>query len=420
MSEIKNTYSNVIFFGDSQSDIGNVPTTSICREEIEYRLVTALCYVPISNPVDSKTSKTYQLPGTIDEKYRFNYPDVNHFAQFTNGVPLINGYERESSSLGWTHYFVSNASNTGLISENNLYTWTFLKEFGLKNKLSNVNYSWVSALSDQHCYRLDFWNDPTPFTKSKSNSDQIFKRQNSFRENPKAFGKMVEIVVPASSKQVELFKEDLKNNSIEVNDKTLYLIWTGANDVSLAFTQTFFIKHFLKNNIFKAVMNSIPHKIASTCNNSLISTLINSGANPKHIAIVSQYNVGMIPAMMIKFKLTKYWQKKLFTFTIGTLINIFNRRLKRKTAILQAKYPDITFEFIDIKNVFDKLTKKGGPFYEKFGIGYIHENMNKVKNGGAVDAEGYMYWDGLHFASPAQQVVANEVLSHLAGESVSR
>jgi len=413
VSQIKQKYSNVIFFGDSQTDIGNVPTSSVCRKENEYRLLTSLCYVPISNPVDNKKLKIYQVPGTVEEQFRFNYPDIQYYSQFQHHPPLLNNFERKSSSIGWAHYFIENAVNAGLITEHNLYNWSYAMEYGLEKRQSNMNYSWVSALSNKKCHRLDFWIDSTPFLEPESTTEQILKRQKSFRDNPSDFDKLIKLAVPASGRQVELFKEDLKNSKIEVDDRTLYIIWTGANDTALAFSQTFKLKSFLKNNIFRAVKSVIPDEIAGDNKSSVLNSLIQSYAKPKHIIVVSQYNVGMIPGMMKKFNLKKRWQKKIFTYLTGLLINTFNRKIKKRISILQSKHAELSIEFINIKDVIDKLTAKNGPFYEKFGIAFIDENMSRIEKGQGVDAEGYMYWDSEHLASSGQQVIANEVLKHI-------
>jgi hypothetical protein len=81
-------YSNVIFFGDSQSDIGNVPSSNILiaanklknKKEVTVdgainQVLSNLSYIPISNPVKLSGSNKFKVPCS-DEK--FNHPNISY------------------------------------------------------------------------------------------------------------------------------------------------------------------------------------------------------------------------------------------------------------------------------------------------------------------------------------------------------
>ena len=59
-------YSNVVVFGDSLSDIGNMPESYDVYDSDMKNALALNLYVPISNPVISQdgTSETYKVPGT--------------------------------------------------------------------------------------------------------------------------------------------------------------------------------------------------------------------------------------------------------------------------------------------------------------------------------------------------------------------
>jgi phospholipase/lecithinase/hemolysin len=420
IKEKNRAYSNVIFFGDSLSDIGNIPQSSILNPE-KYPDLSLLSYVPISNPVINIISGTdteeFQVPGTTDKKNKYKYPDIKLIDSELFKQPLLNGNRRQSRSLSWTQYFVNMAFERGMLKTKSLYPWTrvYSSNFKPADNLYSVDYAWASALAGKDCHNFNF----APIGNNIS-TKEIYLKQKMFREKSSDKKLLFNIPIPGAARQAEMFNCDLKDKKIYVDSKTLYIIWIGANDISKAFSKlykTFSIKSFL--SFYRQINSTIPDKIAGNNDNSVLYKLIHSNAKPKNIIIMSQFNLGITPEAFIECgtignTFLEHGVAGLFSLMTST----FNSSLQDK--IKSFKKPnEVSIKFLDLHGRLTNLESdhfwnplsSPGPFNSKYGKDYLTDHLRQMQKGNAGNALEYLFWNEAHLSSPGQQFIANELLT---------
>ncbi|MCP4176446.1 MAG: hypothetical protein GY756_01660 [bacterium] len=424
-------YSNVIIFGDSQSDIGNVPSSDILidvektkkREGqtvdgVINQILSNLSYIPVSNPIIAE--KTYKVPGTSEV---FNNPPLDSLNSYKYPLPLLNGYNRESASVNWTQYFMNMAHDNTLIKYRDITPWTWLydKTKNERQRFENisVNYSWCGAQSNDDCRHVVYFKKPwkIPFDSKETplSLDEIFNRQKRFREKPVQIDYLHDLAVPGVCRQIKIFNDDINNGRVKVDDDTLYIIWTGANDIGNVF-----------NELTEGSLCSLPKRWKVFNENKLskelpklavkaLKDLIESPLTSKNIIVLSQYNIGMLPmigSILGKYKLNYKYLRQIIASILSKGAENYNSYLREKIEDLNKEIGlDITF--IDLLPIFNRLSKKGCIFNKKFGKSFMSGNADKLIKGQGVDVSGYMFWDSQHLSSLGQQVIAHQVYNSI-------
>ncbi|MEM9242860.1 MAG: hypothetical protein AAGA27_02230 [Pseudomonadota bacterium] len=420
-------YSDILVIGDSQSDIANGPENQTLIDPIADKIATNL-YVPISNPVNPQ--KDNILPSL--SKKGFKFPVVsNHFIMTLPPQADICASgkcsKRKYLPLNWVSYFLYNAQKKNLItSPIDLRPWIIQYKQPITNASLNqsVDYAWYSAMSGNTCNRFDY--TPTPCTSTKypnnlSNSlyyGQKYYRDNQSKNNAKANIELREktVIIPGAQQQVALFKSDLKNHRIKVNSDTLYIVWSGSNDISLAFS-TYLGIHILQ--FIKQIRHTIPDKIANTNNQqSVVSQLINLGA--KNILVVGQYNLGFTPTlftMLPNVIRNNSVMKSIVISFVGFLTSCFNASLKKNLAAYHLKYPNIHIAYVDIATPIKQQLSRNNAvnYYNTLGQRCEDTAVSDIKNGDAVncyDAPSHPlgWWNNSHVATQLNQLIAYSIL----------
>ncbi|HJO95432.1 MAG TPA: SGNH/GDSL hydrolase family protein [Victivallales bacterium] len=421
-------YSNVIIFGDSQSDIGNVPCSDILvdvektkKQEgqtvdgVINQILSNLSYVPVSNPVNPH-NKSFKVPGS-DEV--FKHPDISSLNSHKYSLPLLNGCNRESASVNWTQYFMNMAYDNGLIKDKDIAPWGWLydKTENEKRKFDNIsiNYSWCGAQSNDDCRHVVYFKKPwkIPFD-SKENPlslEDVFNRQKKFRKNPVQIDYLHDLAIPGTCRQIKIFNDDVHNGRVNVNNDTLYIVWTGANDIGNVFNEltegslTSLPKRWKNFNKDK-LSGKLPELAVNTLNE-----LIKSPTKTKNIIVLSQYNIGMLPMIgniLGKFKLNFKYSRQIIASILSKGAENYNRYLEMKVDELN-RQSDFNIVFIDLLPIFNKLSKKGCIFNRKFGRSFMSDNVDKLTKGQGAEISDYLFWDSQHLSSLGQQVIAYQV-----------
>lgn len=199
--------------------------------------------------------------------------------------------DREFRSINWTEYFVYNAVLRGLLAPDaDFRPWLVQFKEATVSIRQSVNYAFVSALSDGECANFNLTRLPcTPGGKSLQES--VFDAQKQYRDNQSDSDTDLNrdrrsvVIVPALGKQIEMFEADLNSGQVEVNDRTLFIMYTGANDISDAFFKFLDGKRTFADFLL-ALNVTIPRKIAGARDqNSGVNLLLELGA--KNIAAIS-------------------------------------------------------------------------------------------------------------------------------------
>jgi hypothetical protein len=395
---VTKVYSNVYIFGDSQSDIGNIPESNrhITKASLEdSNLILNLkevdgstkrsseiavgnyiqnTYVPYSTPESTKLT-SYSIPIISANKNQKNDQNIlmptkanikawesNRFAQ-----PTINGNERKTISLNWVNLLLQRLQNDSAIETEtnvdgeevvNIRPWAYnymLFKYPQDNlgrdpqtgniSKTSINYAWISAQSDESVWNFCFINFQKPVNGAVTD-DKIYAQQQQFRNyqfeteydnsktgmhfnplnpdkidinNLSPIDSLANVYVPSTMRQIEMFNNDYRNHRIAPTDSSLYILYTGANDIANIDSNLSGSSVQKIKKVKNVIENDIPNLIASYEETGtaltgksvlvkLINTLKSQLNNPKgkvnldNIVVIGQYNVGAIPASLNALK----------------------------------------------------------------------------------------------------------------------
>jgi hypothetical protein len=422
----KTFFSNVIIFGDSQSDIGNGPEnlTIYDQSSASSPHYAANIYVPISNPVN--TEKDIILPklpikfppmnGVQDERFTLTLP---------NKLPLCHQdhcYRKAFRSLNWSEYFIYNAVEQNIVhSPADFRPWVIQYHRADDPSIhQSVNYAWYAAMSTGQCHRFDYTVCPCTMDHLTL-SDSVYHAQNKYRyhQTTDNMAKNMELrhalIIPSTQKQIQMFKNDLVHHKVIVNNRTLYIVWTGANDIAAAFTKMQ-KKQISKSNFFQTLTRDIPTTIAGKNNHSIVQQLLSIGA--KHIIIVGQYNLDLVPGILTEYK-TKTQRLK----AVKAMMRISHAYNAALYQIIKTSYSPVLVQFVDIETPINELIFKKHMFFsylQTLGESCInHTNQNKFMEGDAVSCfTGDVnfpigWWNDFHLSTQLNQVIAHAILTAL-------
>ncbi|MEM9243031.1 MAG: SGNH/GDSL hydrolase family protein [Pseudomonadota bacterium] len=424
------TYSNMMFFGDSQTEIGNGPENlTLYNSQSSSDGIAINVYVPISNPVNTETDSML-----VDG---LEFPPTTSISDFTMTLPPqlsicdANGIcsARYFRSINWVEYFIYNATlnNRNLITPPiDLRPWIIQYSQSSPGTINqSVDYAWYSALSNDSCIYPNY----TPVTCPTNLASGLYNAQENYRVgqsptdpvgNRNLFNT---VIIPNTQKQVELFADDLENNRVKVNDKTLYIIWTGANDLSVGFGQFIACRiQTPENNCLDTWTTyrnvTIPNEIAGpNNNNSVVNRLISLGA--KHIFVIGQYDLGLTPEA----------GDARFIFPFSEWTSEFNNALKTDIEQIATNNASsgVTVKYIDIQDPINLAVAPGTGYAltvaasEKCDMpsGNAETIATKLLQGDAVsctqdvDPKPIGWWNNAHISTQLNQVVANAVLNNV-------
>ncbi|MDR4460555.1 MAG: SGNH/GDSL hydrolase family protein [Nitrospirales bacterium] len=423
----KRNFSNVIFFGDSLTDFGNGPDSlTFDGEPLDGEYFTSISgifnniYVPMSNPVNRRHDRI--LPGT-----HLRFPPTKVGTRLFRltlppQLPLCSNQgcvEKTHRSLNWTEYFVYNGVLEGVLAGMaDLRPWiiqfndTPLSEVSIRQ---SVNYAFYSALSGEGCANVNLFPLSCTFD-GKSLQESIFTRQNEYRTNQSETDAEANavlrstIIIPAFHTQIDLFEADRDLRQVEINDHTLVIVYTGANDLGAAFFQ-------LENGIitpeefFVEIAVTIPGKIAEG-----IERLMSLGA--KNILVLGQFNLGLTPRVLADVEGPE--ARHEVASEIGALVKIFNGSLKERIENFESK----RIVFVDIQtpiqNAADTLFIGGqAGYYFSIGEQCVDATAGIIQQGKAASCFSkdvplpIGFWNLSHLATQYNQLIAAAVLENL-------
>lgn len=259
-------FSNLIVFGDSLSDVGNFPESSqIWWNPHAPKVLSntvAQFYVPFSNPVNTKTNNPYLAKQARIENSK---------------IP------RRYRSMNWVQYFLMSAKNKKLIASDFVAPSNLLNINKIPHTIS-FNYAWGYAASSRNCV------NPYYQPIKSCNANSIFQARKNYERDPSKEN-YVKIEIPGLFQQIQLFMQDNRSHTVSVNENTIYIFWTGGNDLIIA------------NNALKNHANPLPilqFMLGKTAAHEIknISRLIQFlpiNLRPKKVYVFELFNPALTP-----------------------------------------------------------------------------------------------------------------------------
>ena len=427
----KRDFSNVIFFGDSLTDIGNIPESLTLEGDTSGDGLFTNLYVPIANPLNPLRDRI--LPGLP-----LFFPPTNggNFF-FTQTLPpqlelcstQKGCVKRRFRSINWTQYFMYNAVLRSLVAPGaNFRPWTeqFHTPIDQVTIRQSVNYAFGGALSGGGCSN---WNQtimfPTCTPTDESLSKSLFNSQQFYRDNQSETEGIVNrerrnaIIIPGLRKQIELFAEDKVGGRVKVNDDTLYVIYTGANDLSVAFLA--FVNGGSFEEFLFALNVTIPSEIAGKANpTSGVNSLLDLGA--KHILVIGQFNLGLTPTLLNMADVETVLEKHEVAAAFAELLAMFNHSLQNRIQEFDNKrigYVDIQGPIREAADSFLIGFRRG--YFRTIGERCIDDTQGRIERGEAASCFTRRdvnipvgFWNDSHLGSQYYQLIANAVLSRFS------
>lgn len=404
-------YSRVIVFGDSLSDIGNMPESPNIIEPA-FNTLALNIYVPISNPYINGNPKNYTLVTNGKQ-----YPFPNHAPQPQPPLHVNDKtVTRRAYSLAWPQYFTGRAVGNKLLKSAEIWPWSWWKTHKSSNPNLSIDYAWAGAVTDNLCRDFSYQH-PTKNCDAKS----ILAGQAAYTAKGfgKAGGKTVSAVqVPGLGRQVELFMRDSHDHPNIAQTDTLYAVLIGGNDLNLALMD-------LKQHKILSAFGRVLHNSAKQIRISLEALIDKRGA--RHIVLFNLFNTSQIPYIQ-----TSIWQSKLipierkasFIKFSKLMTDIYNRELKFVVHRINRRYNsngqqvDIQlFDFYDVMQGVQNLPAFSSQKtlyqtclgFSKTRPASYYASANNCTDG----SDKYLFWNGAHPAMYLDQVIADKLVTQL-------
>ncbi|MCL1127929.1 hypothetical protein [Shewanella surugensis] len=458
------TFSNIMVFGDSQSDMNNFPQSLYYNHDsgsISPYGISGNLYNSVSEPITSTLFSPIS-PGTLTFPEISTHYNIINLSSDTQSICTASSddnvddascYDREASSVGWLQYLTYNglSNNYTLFDTIELSSWVaYTAEGNGIDKLS-INYAWYGALSrPTGCYN----DDHTALSdRSCSDGKEIYALQATYRSSQilddgippisaaDSYALEKTVAVPTLYQQVtELFLPNLEADYNIVDKDTLYVFYSGANDLSAVFFE--WIEGKIDFDTFiESIWTTIPEYMIGTSDSAvqtMLSGLNSQGQEKGNIIMFPQFNLGIIPDFNYYFAaqgITLPPEKlKVLAESLGELIKVYNERVKLLTYLTASEYafmfsesnPKWYFYYLD--NLYDNMETLA--FSDDYSTTFANTCgddstvVTIIPLGSATDClnsngDPYLFWNTEHLASPGQQIIAQSALDWLsAGETI--
>lgn len=402
------TYSRIVFFGDSLSDIGNMPE-SPNLVEATYKQIALNLFVPISNPIFNPKEKSYTVVGT---SHTHQFPE--HAPQPQPPLTLKKESQaRGVYSLNWTQYFVQDAKEAHLLRDATVWPWFWWKTHPHHPDEMSINYAWAGAVTDNGCRDFMYQHPSKTCNEVSILAGQAAYRQAGF--NPKKQASVGVVQVPGIDRQIQLFLQDSVKSPELADANTLYVILIGGNDLNLSL---FDLKehHFISG--FTRVLGGASKRVWQG-----IQTLVNE-RGARHIVLFNLFDTSQLPYLQTEIWKTgvmpiKY--KPTFISFSRKMTMLYNKQLAKVVHDIQRRYNhkvdiqlfDLFKTMGDAQNLSTFSSAKTlyqtclGASMDR-PISY-YTDLNVCRQGD----DRYLFWNGAHPASYLHQIIADKLVGQL-------
>jgi len=396
-------FSNMIVFGDSLSDIGNVPENQAFYHDLTKPATLSNLetnfYVPVANPVNPAGYTISFIP--------YHLPNfVLHNAPYLPVQPKLDNVERSNRSIIWNELFLSDAYQAGITKSQNLIPWANLEtaQPPIPNStLYSVNYAWVGAISDQGCFNDD-WQPQSICTKSAI----LAARKNYLEHRTDANYKKE--LLPGLLTQEQLLIQDIQAHKVSVDKNTLYTLWIGGNDMSNDFNH-------LEHGALKDRITALKKLVFSTSWHVFQALKVlhtTPDIQAKHIYVFNIFDPSLLPRI-------HQWNKTLQLLGKG-FVDVYNTGLQLDINMISTLYPQTSVHIVPVHTWTLQMAKAQG-IYKSLGfdkhVGQACE-LSKPLSGSYLtpqtsleNCQGFMFWNSIHPAFPLEQILGYQLLQEV-------
>jgi phospholipase/lecithinase/hemolysin len=386
-------FDHVIFFGDSLSDIGDMPMSPALIEPATKQIALNL-YVPISNPI-IPNGPDYTVPLT---NIKLPYPVAS-----PTPMPMMDShgqiFPRLYHSLNWTQFFLTQAQREGLVSDQQpLVPWVWWRWYS--RRVRSIDFAFAGATSQNNCRDFEYQH-PNPFCTATS----VFNAQRPYRlagfTQIKAKANTVNgVQVPGLNKQVSFFIQAAKKHPGLATNNTLYIIFVGGNDLNLGLlnlTQ----HHYLAT--LTALFHGMQHNVSTA-----ISTL-EKQVGAQHIVVMNLFDMRLTPYLHTNIEkiqhMTPKQKRQLLALTHAS-VSLYNHELTTMVSHYNLLHQHILGQpvhvtYFDTTSAVNDLAKS--PAFSNPATQYqmcLQTNMPASyyakQNTCQLGDAKYLFWNGAH------------------------
>lgn len=372
--------SNLIVFGESLSDGGNFPESANIwwnpSSEKTMSNAVAQFYVPFSDPVDTSTLTTARP--TLDDRY------LSKQAGITGQTS-----PRKYRSISWPQFFLAMTTATHITKSDIISPSHLLSTRQIPADYS-FNYAWGYSTSGKGCV------NPYYAHYAACDAKTISTARENYVTHP-TMDNYEQLQIPGLGEQVKLFIQDHHDHKVVIDKNTVYVFWTGGNDLIIASSD------MLKKHVPWPAIQFLSGLTAVHVTHT-IKRLLNAlpkADQPKQIYVFNMFNPEFTPGYFgTKIAPVGNFAVKVYNFWLSVHVALFNVFSTTKIVIVP---------------LYD--------WYQKSSADPIYKNqMGKtcqLSNGDYTSATkipgnncaGYLFWNAVHPATPMQIRVAQQFLT---------
>lgn len=392
-------FSNMIIFGDSLSDIGNFPESRWVIAPKQKIYMNNL-YIPVSNPVNQSHSHRYHV---INTHFSALYPKPQTL--YKSEQPPINGIKRQWHSIGWSQYLLELARLNKLTTSPAIIASKYLHQLSKEQRQHlSVNYAWFGAMSTPQC------NNNNQNHASQCNRRQVWQSAQQYRQGQTMSLKEA-VKIPGIDQQINFFLADKKAGRINTNNKTLFIVWSGANDLGQAFHRLLSGQLSTKQ-FLRSVATTVPNRVSVD-----VKKLITQ-AQAKQVVIFNQFNLGSTPEALANLGAHTLMSRYFAAAGLNLLIMLYNHELNKRLALLKKQYPQIKIGLYNTSRILNNLITlkwlRSGIWLGTLGQRcQLSSPCYSTAQASPKNCAGYMFWNSAHPSSGTQQVIAYYLLSKI-------
>lgn len=378
--------SNVMFLGDSLTDIGNFPQATAIWN-YRYNDVAQNAFIPATNPINLSILKKLSIDGEI---FDYPLPDDPYFLP-----PLIpiEHQQKLYRSVNWTEFLLYDLKGkTAKVIPRQMYAQDIL----LYGKDISVNYAWWAAVTGKGCYNEDY-----RLVKYPCKLGDITGYQQEMHQH----------IVPGIQTQVEWIHADAKSGRIYTDENTLYIIYAGGNGLYQAQNQfdKFSLSAYWKGVSLFGARGA--EEVAEA-----VSQLTKPPLNAKHIVVINLYDLSLTPRIV---------SQRWLGFITHSFSRLFNYRLRK--AIRKQKFdtPGVEIKIFDNYSFFHSLanaeffkTTLGKQCDGHTKVSPYYQTAGDTHNCFVDDNHGYLFWNNSHPSTLAHAKLARALSHWMLGNSL--
>lgn len=392
-------FSNMIVFGDSLSDIGNMPMSPRLvinqKKPSELNNMTATFYVPVSNPVNLSGQHIRLRKYFKDAPRRFSWPKVTPdnalWAQ-----PMIGDNKRKSRSMLWPAFLMQDLNQKKLLRSDILLPRMSMTRDAYRklNVNYSVDYAWSSALSKRACAGENYrQNDRLcRFNAVKKSWQRYIKSR--------TLANQAAVKVPGMLAQVNIFLNDVKSRRVRVDKNTAVFMWIGGNDMSADFS---ILQKKAMGSRWQAVQGLLGG-IAGNTGRAIKKLALMPDHSIHHLYVLTLFNPKWTPRL-------QHWSPMLQNLST-VLTDIYNAALRFQVWRAQRRYPWMHIQIVPVRTWFDQWATEEGQWSGLFPKKHLKNSCQLSRQSYSMystpkqNCTGYLFWNAVHPSLPTQQLMA--------------